>query len=138
MTRVDEAISGEKGWGGVIGDIFAHIGIGFGISVITGISGLFSDMGTVETIASQVGAATAVGAGREGIQFATSKKPHLLDRSVDTAGFTVGGAIGAATTWAIKKFVPGAASKVKTGLVTAATAVGGAFGAVGGWFAGWF
>ncbi len=138
MTRVDEALSGEKGWGGVIVDIFAHIGVGFATAIVTGISGLFSDMGTAATVASQIGAATSLGAAREGVQFGVNKKPHLLDRTVDTAGFTVGGALGAVTTWAIKKFVPGAASRVKTGLVTAATAVGGALGAVTGWISGWF
>lgn len=95
----------RKGVGRLLLDALGHLAIGFGCGLI---AGALAPLGVGRGVAAGVGAGLGLLAGsmREGIQWAKTGSPHLLDRALDIVPAPLGGAIGGVLGWvAVSNFL---------------------------------
>lgn len=83
MTRLDEVLVGEGSWWKWTLDQLAHASLGFVSALPTA---YFFDLHALG-----IGIAFSIGFSREVYQAVRSEKLHLLDRSVDTLFWLIGG-----------------------------------------------
>lgn len=90
----------RKGIGRLLLDAFGHLAIGFGCGLI---AGALAPLGVGRGVTAGIGAALGLlgGSLREGVQWAKTGSPHLLDRALDIVPAPIGGAIGGFLGWTV-------------------------------------